>query len=181
MDLSDITYTSGQDNTGGLTQEFWFAKASDIATWPTVKTKALATTVEELMNYSGNFTMNSGKKFFTGYLTWGTGELKWSAQGPVDSKSFKHSFEFSRPGCNANSLALLDLVKNDNLVFIVLDKDGNKRVLGSEFLSAKLERAEGTTGKSGEDSKADVMTFVSELQGPPRFYVGTVPTTEASS
>jgi len=180
LDMYDIDYVSGQDNTGGLTQTFYFAKAEDIDSWPTIATKSTATDYDELMKYQGDFTMKAGKRFYKGYLTWGTGELKWDAQGGMDGKSFKQSLEISRPGCDEKALAFLDMVKNANLVFIVLDKDGNYRVLGSEFLAAKLESSAGTTGKTGEDSKADVMTFVSELASPPRFYDGTIPLTEAS-
>jgi len=181
LDMFDIKYASMQDNTGGMTQVFYFALAEDILTWPTYSTKAVATTSELLMDYTGNFVMKTGKRFFEGYCTQDTGEVKWDAQGPIDGKSFKHMFELFRPSADAKALAFLDLVKNANLVFIAPDKDGNFRVVGSEKLSAKLESSAGTTGKSGEDSKGDIMTFISSLASPPKFYPGTIPLTDASS
>jgi len=99
----------------------------------------------------------------------------------MDGKSYKHSFEGSRPGCDTKSLAWLAMNKNANLVIIGRDQDSNLRVVGSEFMAAKFESAEGTTGKSGEDSKADVFVIVSQHADPPRLYAGTIPTTEASS
>ena len=180
LDLFDTTYTSGQDNTGGLTQKWYYAFAEDILTWPTYVPKATATTPEELMVYADNFIMKPGKRFFEGYLTWNTGELKWDAQGPMDGKSSKHSFEASQPSASAKVLAFIDIVKNANLVIICLDKDGDYRVLGSEFLSAKYDTDAGTTGKTGEDYKGDVVTFVSELESAPKFYPGVIPLTEAS-
>lgn len=181
LDMYDITYASGQDNTGGMTQKFYFAYAEDIATWPTYKDKATAATHDELMTYAGNFIMKTGKRFFEGYCTMDTGEVKWDAQGPIDGKSFKHTYELFRPSADAKALAFLDLAKNANLVIIARDKDANWRVVGSEFMSAKLESSAGTTGKSGEDSKGDTMTFISSLESPPKFYPGTIPVTEATS
>ena len=180
LDLFGTPYTSGQDNTGGLTQKWYYAYAEDILTWPTYSSKDSATTPAELMNYVGNFIMKSGKQFFEGYLTWNTGELKWDAQGPMDGKSSKHTFEASRPSADAAILAFIDLIKNANLVIICLDKDGNYRVIGSEFLSAKYDTDAGTTGKTGEDYKGDVITFVSELESAPKFYPGVIPITPAS-
>jgi hypothetical protein len=180
LDLFDTPFASGQDNTGGLTQEWYYAYAEDIETWPTYFSKDSATTPEQLMNYAGNFIMKSGKQFHEGYLTWGTGELKWDAQGPMDCKSYKHTFELSRPSADAKILAFIDLVKNANLVIICRDKDGNYRVIGSEFLAAKYETDAGTTGKTGEDYKGDVITFMSELESAPKFYPGVIPVTPAS-
>lgn len=180
LDLFDTPHVSGTDNTGGTTQRWYYAYAEDILTWPTYQSKDSATTPEQLMNYAGNFIMKSGKKFFEGYLTWNTGELKWDAQGPIDGKSSKHTFEASQPGANAAILAFIDLIKNANLVIICLDKDGFYRVIGSEFLSAKYDTDAGTTGKTGEDYKGDVITFVSELESAPKFYPGVIPLTAAS-
>ena len=180
LDMFETTYVSGQDNTGGLTQEWFYAYAEDIETWPTYFSKDSATTPEQLMNYADNFIMKSGKQFFEGYLTWGTGELKWDAQGPTDGKSFKHTFEFSRPSADAKILAFVDLIKNGNLVVICRDKDGNYRVIGSEFLAAKFDTDAGTTGKTGEDYKGDVVTLMSELESPPKFYPGVIPVTPTS-
>lgn len=179
LDMYDIEYASGQDNTGGLTQEFYFALAEDILTWPTYSTKAAAATYDELMVYTGIFVMKTTKRFFKGYFTLNTGEVKWDSIGPIDGKSFKHTFELSRPSADAKSLAWLDLNKNANLVIIARDKDGEIRVVGSEFMSAKLESSAGTTGKSGEDLKGDVITFFSELESPPKFYPGAIPLTPA--
>lgn len=179
LDMYDLAWASGQDNTGGLTEDWYYAYAEDILTWPTYSDKATATTPEELMNYVGNFVMKTGKRFFNGYLTMGTGEVKWDGQGPTDCKSSKHSFELSHPGASAKSLGFIDLVKNANLVIIGLDRDGFRRVVGSEKMSAKFDSDAGTSGKSGEDYKGDVITFISELQSPPKFYPGTIPLTPA--
>lgn len=181
LDLYDIEYASGQDNTGGMTQTFYFAYAEDILTWPTYSSKSVAADEDELMNYEGNFIMKPGKKFYKGYCTQDTGEVRWEAQGGIDGKSFKHMFELFRPSSDAKTLAFLDLVKNANLVLIGRDRDGNWRVVGSEFMSAKLESGSGTTGKTAEDVKGDTMVFSTSLESPPKFYPGTIPLTEASS
>jgi hypothetical protein len=179
MDMFDIEHESAKDNTGGMTQTFYFAIAEDIETWPTYTPKVTATTPEELMNYTGDFVMKTGKRFFKGYCTHGTGEVKFDAIGPIDGKSFKHSIEFFRPGMDAKALAWLDLNKNANLVFLGYDKDDTLLTVGSEKMSAKFESGAGTTGKSGEDSKGATVTFFSELASPPKAYTGTIPLTEA--
>lgn len=178
VDLYDITHIDGAENNPGLKQAFWFARANDILTWPTLATSP--TTADEKMKYTGNFTMKSGKRFYKGYMTWNEGGLIWSVQGPMDCKSYKHTLEIFRPGADAEAMALLATIKNDNLVFIVEDRDDVKRVLGTEGISAKLDTSEGGTGKSAEDKKGDTMTFVSEGKTPPYIYAGAIPVTAAS-
>jgi len=178
MDLFDIQHQSGQDNTAGLMTEFYFAKLDDIDTFPTPI--ADPTTPEEKMTISEDFVMKDGKGFHKGYMTWGRGGVSWSLQGPMDGKSFTHNFEFYKPGADKESLAFLSLAKNENLVFIVKDKDGNFRVVGSEGIPAKMDSVDGGTGQSGEDDKGDTITFVSEGANPPYFYEGSVPVAAAS-
>lgn len=178
MDLHDILHESGQDNSGGLQQEFYFAKLSDIATFPTPIDAP--TTPTEKMTISSDFVMKSGKNFHKGYMTWGRGGVSWTLQGPMDGKSFRHNFEFYKPGADEESLSFLSLAKNENLVFIMKDKDGKFRVVGSEGIPAKMDSSEGGTGQTGEDDKGDTITFVSEGANPPYFYSGTIPVAAAS-
>jgi hypothetical protein len=98
----------------------------------------------------------------------------------MDGKSFRHTFEFYKPGADEDSLAFLSLAKNENLVFVVKDKDGKFRIIGSEGIPAKMESSEGGTGQTGEDDKGDTITFASEGANPPYFYEGSVPVAAAS-
>lgn len=178
MDLFDILHESGQDNTAGLMQEFYFAKLEDIDTFPTPIENPTSPT--EKMTVSEDFVMKQDKGFHKGYMTWGRGGLSWALQGPMDGKSFRHTFEFYKPGADEESLAFLTLAKNENLIFIVKDKDEKFRIVGSEGIPAKMDSSEGGTGQTGEDDKGDTITFVSESAHPPYFYDGSVPVASAS-
>lgn len=179
MDLYDIKHTVGSENNPGLKQKFWFARAEDIKTWPTLAENP--STADEKMKYTGNFIMKSGKRFYEGYMTWNEGGLTWELQGKTDCKSYKSQLEVFKPGCDTNTLALLATIKNDNLVFIADDRDDVRRVLGTEGISAKMDTGTGGTGKTAEDEKGNRMTFVTEGKAPPYEYEGTIPTTAASS
>lgn len=178
MDLTDALH-SGNDNIGGLFEDFYFAEPQDILTWPTFE--ATPATPDELMEYTGSFAMKTGKKFLHGRTILNNGEVKWELVGPRKGKCYKQTFEVFLPENSAEKLGNISLMKNKDLILIGKDRNGIMRIVGTDALPATLDTAPGTTGKSSEDNPGagNTLTFMTESNHPPFIYTGTIPLTAA--
>lgn len=182
FDMIDLARASGIDegkNMGGVRNTFYYALADDVKTWPALP--ANPTDLDDACVLTGNFAMDSGKQFFTGYMTPYSGEVKDEEQGDTDGMSFKHIFNLFHPGMKAQLLGFMTKTNNANLVFIVADAEGTYRVIGSEAYPARKQAGEGGgTGKATADRKGAGLSFYSFGNTPAPIYEGTIPTTPAS-
>lgn len=179
MDMIDILH-SGNDNTGGLFEDWYYADVDDVDTWPSVASNPA--TPSALMETTTDFVMKTGKKFLHGQTVLNNGEVKWELVGPRGGKCYKHTLECFVPENSASKLGVISLMKNRRLVIIGKDRQGILRIVGSESLPATLDTAPGTTGKSSEDSPGagNVLTFMTESNNPPLIYKGDIPLTPAA-
>ena len=180
MDLTDITKDLFQgENMGGIGMKIFFGLYSDVATWPTKPTNA--TTLEALGTLTGDITMKPGKRMFEMYVTDDTGEFKIETVGELDGKSFVMHLSLFNPGLKPKLLGLLNSVKNDNLVFIVPDNNGQKFLMGDAVRAAIFTGSpDGAgTGKETAGRRGISMEFVYKTSNV-YVYQGSVPLTIAS-
>ena len=182
LDFLDMPRFTEIDNMGGTGTKFYFALAKDVLTWPTLPDPATATQ-DALQVYPDDFVMNTGKKFFTGYMTPDTGVLSNADQGDIDGVSQKHSFKLFHPKMNAILKGFIRATNNQGMVFVVPDANGVMHVVGSESWPA-LRAGDGESG-SGEGSagrSGATMTFISYGPGPMMelFADAVIPLTEAT-
>ena len=178
MDMIDLLH-SGNDNTGGLFEDWYYADVEDVATWPTLK--ASPATPDDFITTITPFVMKPGKKFFHGQTVLNNGEVKWDLIGPRGGKCYKNTLECFVPENSAEKLGAISLMKNKRLVIIGKDRQGIFRIVGSEALPATLETAPGTTGKSSEDNPGagNTLTFMTESNTAPLIYDDEIPLTPA--
>lgn len=179
MDLTDLLH-SGNDNTGGLFEDWYYADVADVETWPTMA--ASPTTPADLIKTTSPFVMKTGKKFLHGQTVLNNGEVKWDLIGPRVGKCYKNTLECFVPENSAAKLGAISLMKNKRLVIIGKDRQGIFRIVGSEELPATLDTAPGTTGKSSEDNPGagNTLTFMTESNNPPLIYDDEIPLTPAT-
>jgi hypothetical protein len=181
MDLTDITKDLFQgENMGGIGMKIFFGLYSDVATWPTKPTNAA--TLEALGTLTGDITMKPGKRMFEMYVTDDTGEFKIETVGELDGKSFVMHLSLFNPGLKPKLLGLLNSVKNDNLVFIVPDNNGQKYLMGDAIRAAVFTGSpDGAgTGKETASRRGISMEFVYKTSNV-YVYQGSVPLTVASA
>lgn len=181
MDLLDITKDPQTNNTGGLYEDFYFARTADILTWPTKEASTPTPLPSDSIILTDVFIMKTGKKFFHAKTVLGNAEVKWEVIGPRKGKCYKHSFEVFLPQNTNDNLGVLSLMKNDELVVIAKDRNGILRVVGSELMPATLDSGNGTTGKKAEDDPGagNTLVFTTEDNDPPATYAGEIPLTPA--
>lgn len=177
MDTQDLIHKPGSDNTPGIQQQVFYAPIEDILTLPAPDIDDSASdtgTFEDLVTITKNIVLKPGKQFRSIYVTLEDGELKHEGQGETDSMSFKNTLEFAHPGTKPQQLGFAQWCKNNNLVFLVPEVDGQVRVLGTRAYPAKLTSAPGSTGKKSTDGRKTTFTFHSSRKGPAPIFVGKV-------
>lgn len=174
-DFTDIekNLPNGQ-NMGGIPQVVYYALHRDVATWPT-RPNPTGTTLEQMGELSGNVVMKAGKAFRKFYVTDDEGKLDFEGVGEKDGKSFVLKLRIYSPGLTCKVMGLLNLVKNDSLVFIVPDNNGNYFLLGDELRPATLDSIDGmTTGQKTEERPGIGMIFAYKTANVYR-YKGHIP------
>lgn len=172
MNAVDILYPQGRYNPAGLTRVL-FAFTEDIATFPVMPDTETATTFAELVEITTPITMVTGKKFNELYCTLEEGELKSKQVGPRDGKGKENELEISFPGNEAEFLGFEAQCANRTLVFLVLEKNGKWRVLGSDIDPAYLEVSDNTSGKKIADGRSTKLTFKASGPTAPMIYKPT--------
>lgn len=179
VDFTDITKNlPNGENMGGLPMKVYFGYWADVATWPTKP--AAPSTLEELAALTGDLAMASTKRMFELYITDDTGEFKIESVGDKDGKSFVMHLSLFHPGLQKSILGFINAAKNENLVFIVPDNDGNMFLMGDELRAAVFESSpDGMgTGKETTARKGISMEFTYKVKNI-YLYEGSVPLTPA--
>ena len=181
MEFQDISKNLTQgENMGGIAQTVYFGLHDDVETFPTKPTDAA--TLEELGALTGSIAMKAGKRMFALYITDDTGELENEIVGEKDGISFVQHLRFFHPGLKAKILGFMNAVKNENLVFIVPDNNGQYFLLGDAVRPATLEGPDENNGTSKETAgRRGVSLHFTYKTSNIYEYVGDIPLTEAAS
>jgi hypothetical protein len=180
MDFADIgkELTNGR-NLGGLGQHFYFGLWEDVATWPTEPTTPA--TLAAAAALTGDIAMAAGKRMFEFYTTEETAKLDINTIGEEGGKGNELVLTIMAPGLSTKLLGFMNAAKNEDLVLIVEDNEGQKYLMGNALRSAKLQSAEGAgTGTSKEGKRGIPMVF-SWRTGNVYTYTGSVPLTVSAS
>lgn len=175
----DKNLNNGQ-NMGGIAQVVYFGFWADVLTWPTKPTSP--TTLEENATLTGDLVMKAGKRLFEMYITDDTGEFEIETVGELDGKSFVEHLRLFHPGLKKKILGFMSAVKNDNLVFIVKDNDGQYYLMGDDTRPAIFAGSPDSNGTSRETAgrRGMSMEFTYKTANV-HVYDGAIPLTEASS
>ena len=172
MDFQDIKKNlPNSDNMGGLSQKIWIGKYDDVDTWPTEPSSPADAAANGVL--TGNLTMKSGTRMFEFYVTDDKGSYNYELVGEMDGKSFKNTLKVSHPGLQAKILGFLNAIKNDNVVIIAIDADGDRWLLGDENRPCTIATGTGGTGDSTEGYKGNNLEFVYKAKKLLR-YEGTI-------
>jgi len=181
IDFTDIDKNlPNGDNMGGLIQKVYFGYYDDVSEWPTKP--AAPTTLESAAALTGDLVMKAGKRMCEMYLTDDTGEFKIEPVGELDGKSFVENLTFFHPGLPLKALGFMNASKNENLVFIVVDSDGQKYVMGDALRPAKNVGGKDGAGTGKETAARKGISFAFAYKcANVLVYTGNIPLTEASA
>ena len=169
MNTAAINYAKGRYNPAGTTL-IYYLLPEDVDTFPVPADPATATTFDSLVELATAIVMKEGKQMFPIYCTLEEGELKSTLQGPRDGKGYENMMSLSFPGNDSIFLGWQSYFANRDVIFVVKEKNGKVRVLGSLEDPAYMDTAEGTSGKKVADGRATVLTFKATGSTPPPVY-----------
>lgn len=169
------------ENMGGIAQTVYFGLHADVQTWP-VKPTVAAADLETLGELTGDLIMKEGKRMFPLYITDDTGEFKIEPVGEKDGKSFVEHLTLFHPGLLKKILGFINATKNENMVFVVPDNNGQLFLMGDALRPATLESGgDGMgTGKTTADRRGIGMEFTYKTSNV-YAYKGSIPLTPAGS
>jgi hypothetical protein len=182
LNFTDLVWPDGANNTPGIGYKIAVARLSEIdeTQFPQVIEPDPSKTsgdfdFADLVTIENDIVFKLGSSGFkTIYNTIETGELKSELQGEFDGKSFMNTLEFLHPGSRPEMLGFAAYCKNGNLIFLIEEQDGQKRLLGHPRYPAKMVSAPGTTGKESAARKAVTFTFQSVSSYPAPVFLGNV-------
>jgi hypothetical protein len=165
-------------NTGGITQKVYFGLHADVETWPAKPDAPVDLEANAVL--TGDLVMKTGTRMFELYITDDTGEFSIESVGELDGKSFVQHLSLFHPGLQPSLLGFINSAKNENLVLIVEDSDGNFFLMGDEKRAAIYAGApDGAgTGKETAARKGMSMEFTYKT-GNNYSYTGAIPLTVA--
>jgi hypothetical protein len=177
MEIQDIERKVGLDNDAGLKTKLFYARARDVEDWPTIP--VAMTALADKVTLEGDFVMKSTKRF--GFIEGHIEKNKFNnaGAGQVGNSSAANILTFYMYGTDPDVLGWIETYKNDDLVLIAEDLQGNYRVYGADGLPAQIMpdwQEEG--GASVADEKFITVNFryVGRIA---KFYSGAIPLTPA--
>lgn len=160
MDLhslnTDDSCICGKPVIPGLKTTLYAIHACDIETFPVVGAYDPASPAASV-TLSGDIVPKAGKNFVSVPIIIDLGHVDNELVGNVGSKSFTNKLYFNLAGTEAETLAWHQRTGNGCMVFVVEEKSGNKRVIGTKDIPAHYESLMVSNGP--EDSRSTAVVF----------------------
>ena len=166
-------------NMGGVAQ-IYVGYHADVETWPTEPVSP--TSLETLATLTGDVLMKAGKRMFPLYATDDTADFKIVPVGELDGKSFEMQLSLFHPGLKKKILGFMNATKNENLVFVVVDNEGQQFLMGSKLKPSIYNSSPDAngTGKATKDRRGLSFEFLFKCKNI-YAYPGSIPLTPAES
>lgn len=180
MELKSLDFKVGSSNPSGISDTIFYAPKSDILVWPEIIDELEDATEDndldkdDYVDYDGNFTMVTGKKFLSLYNTQGKGKVSSSTIGEVDCKMNQNTLEIKFPRLTREARGFAKAAANGDFVFII-KHDKQYFVVGNRDYRTNIT-IDGNTGDSaGSDKGFTIKAEVPDTTAFPR-YTGTLST-----
>jgi hypothetical protein len=176
--LEDLTQCVNDELVAGTSEtEVYAAIAEHIDTFPSLPALGgdpETTTLESLAKLSADITFTGTKGFFKLQAQTETGEVKDELVGNKGNKKVKSMYDFFLPTTSERNIGFIRQFKNVGMVFIVTEKTGRKRVVGSKLNPVYMDETSGTTGKGPEDDNGWQISVSATSGSPAPVYEGNV-------
>lgn len=177
--FDDITRNLPGGNNMGSLNALYLGRHNDVKSWPTEPSAQVD--LEAAASLDGELTMKDGKRMVPFYFTDDTAELSVKEVGEIDGISLEVTITVFHPGMQKKILGFFSATKNEDLVAVPVDSEGQKYLVGSELRPVKRQASDGAgTGKETKSRKGVALTFVWKTNAL-RVYDGSIPLTNATS
>ena len=129
---SSLDFCEGQTVLPGIRKKVYFQKKSNIVKWPTLPKLAEGTSMAALATYAGDFTLAADKKWLTLMNMDSKSDVNCETQGEKPSVTHLNKATIVHPGTEEEAAGFCRQAAADDLVFLVQQRNGKFRVLGSQ-------------------------------------------------
>ncbi len=173
----DIEKCRGAKSYPGIKPYVYAISKQDIVSWP-AKPSA-PKTLGEAAVLTGSFALAADKKFAKIGLVTDQSELKTESQGTEGSKTWKVSTTLVIPGTEEEATGFIAEANNDQLIYLVPQRNGKFRVVGCEEFDATATLSQ-DSGKAVTDTNATTIAVEATDTLPAPFYTGDIVTTDGT-
>lgn len=175
-----LQFCQGQKVIPGIRNHVFAIAKRDIVKWPElpdVSTESVD--LAKLGTYTGDFTLVAEKKWLKIDLAMNKGNIECETQGDRPGRTFLNKLTAAYPGTSAQATGFCRLAIDDDMVFLVPQRDGQYRVLGNEMFETDVKPAlstgEGIDTAGGTNIEINVTDIC-----PAPFYTGKIETAEGN-
>lgn len=169
--LADIDFNIGSVNPSGISDEVYFIPKKFISQFPKIENDFdTASDADQYVEYNGDFTLVTGKKWIRLYNTQGKGSISHEYQGETDCKMVVNKAQMTYPKITNEARAFAKYAANGDFVFVV-KHDSKFYVIGSPEYRATLT-PNGTSGDAPGSAKGITINIECPDTTPLPTYVG---------
>jgi|AntDeeMinimDraft_5_1070356.scaffolds.fasta_scaffold09399_3 hypothetical protein len=173
--LENLDFCPTDEVSAGVSEVGVFGAAiTDFETIEKPEDLETATTLESLATVAAAHVFKLDRGFHKIYVNPDSGMVETAQVGEKGNLSFQNSLTGSLQGTSAKVAGYLRKYKNTPMIFIVREKNGDIKQIGSELSPAYLSETTGTSGSKPGDVKATTVKFMDTQNYPAPQYDGTV-------
>ncbi len=175
-----LTHCKGQTTLPGLRNKAYAVPKDSIVKWPTLADpSAEGATMKSIAVYKGDFTLAADATFIVIDLLDTASNLTSASQGEKPSKTFLNSSTIKYAGTNEEATGFCRMANSEDLVYIVQQRDGKYRVIGSEAFESNTNPGQ-DSGMSVTDSSGTTLEISCTDVCPAPFYEGKIVTPDGT-
>lgn len=171
---NDVEFCQGKKSLPGIRNHVYGISKRDIVKWPKINRAAKAK-LADIPVYEGDFVLAADKKWHKLDLIPNQGQLQTESQGTYGSKTFKVTGTFNLPGTEEDATGYISEANNDEMIYLVPQRNGKYRVVGSEAFTPELALSQ-DTGQAATDTNQTTISAEATDEYPAPFYPGKIET-----
>ena len=175
-----LKHCKGEPTLPGLRPQAWALPKALITLWPTLpKPSDEAATMESIAAYKGDFSLAADAKWKRIDILDAASNVTSASQGEYPSKTFLNSSTLKYAGNNEAATGFARMANNDDLVYIVQQRDGKFRVLGNEMFQTNTNPGQ-DSGMAVTDASGTTLEISVTDVCPAPYYTGKLVTEEGT-
>lgn len=171
----DLEKCSGQKKLPGIRDYIYATSKHDILAYPSVPDEP--TSLAAAVQATGDYILAADKYFYKVGIVKDNGKIEVENQGTDGAKTFLNKATFAIPGTEEDASGFIDRMNNDEMVFLVPQRNGKFRIIGSEDFTPELSLKQDTGATATDSNTTTVEASATDLHPAP-FYTGKIHTAD---
>lgn len=173
--LENLDYCTTQEVAAGVSEVGVYGAAiSDFYTIQKPASLTDATDLEDLATITAAHIFKENRGFHRIYINPDSGLVESTQAGEKGNLSIQNSFMGSLQGTGAKTAGYVRKYKNVPMIFIIKEKSGDIKQIGSELSPAYFSETNATSGQKPGDTKQTTIKIMATENHPAVQYDGTI-------